>query len=157
MTEDKKPGRNLIPNSPDLDETEVEAVKAVKAFEKIDKSIALYEAEHGAVFRTYAELLDKRENKRKVADAAIRATNASFGPWQLLNVQHTYDVPTLCSLIGEDKFLELGGTVTKMPVYELGKEELELAIAANKIPAKVITEIEKLTPRYKAPKPRSLP
>jgi hypothetical protein len=154
MTDEKKPGRKLIPASPDLDESELAAIKAIKSYETVEKKISLFESEHSEIFKTYDEMLEDLERKRRVADPAIRSTDASFGPWQRLTEQRTYDTDALYSLIGEEKFLDLGGTVSQMPIFDLEKDKLEVAIAARKIPKSVVDAILKITPKYRAPKPR---
>jgi hypothetical protein len=154
MTEQKKAGRTLIANSPDLDDGEKAAIVAVKAYERVDKAIRTFMSEHTKVFKPFAELLEKLEAKRMIADAAMRSTDASFGPWQR-SEQRTYDTVLLHELIGEEKFLELGGTVSEVPVYELEKDKLELAIVAEKIASTVVEKIRTITPKYRAPKARA--
>lgn len=149
----KVPGRKLIPGSETLDERETAAVKAVKSYESLEKKIRAFESEHADVFSEYYRLTTELEAKRKVADAAIRATDASFGPWERFSEKKSYDVPRLFDLIGEEKFLELGGTVDKAVVYNFDREALELNIAARKIPKSVVAEITTVTPNYRAPKP----
>jgi hypothetical protein len=152
--EQKKPGRKLIPGTPDLDEGELEAIKAIKSYETLEKKIALLDSEHSEFLKTREGYLEELERKRQVADAAIRAIDASFGPWERFSEQKTYDINGLYSLIGEDKFIELGGTVSQLPVYDLERDTLEVAIAAKKIPKSVVENILKITPKYRAPKPR---
>lgn len=149
---EKKPGRQLIPNSPELDESETSAISAVKAYERAEKKLRTFVGEHGEVFDTYRELLDKLEKKRVVADAAIRSTDASFGPWVRLGEQCTYDRAALCKQIGEERFVALGGTVSTQTVYELDKDKIDVAIAADEIPASVLAAVREIKSRYKAPK-----
>lgn len=157
MTEDKKPGRKLIPANPDLDESELAAIKAIKSYETLEKKIMLFESENSVVFKTYDEMLEELERKRQVADAAIRPTEASFGPWQRLSEQRTYDTAALYSLVGEERFRELGGTVNQMPIFDLDKDALKVAIAAKKISPAIVDAILKIIPKYRAPKPRLRP
>jgi hypothetical protein len=151
----KKAGRKLIPASPDLDDSELEAIKVVKSYESHQTKVALFEGEHSEVFQTYDGLLGELERKRQVADATIRAIDASFGSWERYSEQRKYDTTALYDLIGKPKFLALGGTVTEMPVIEIAKDKLELAIQKKDIPKSVVSAILKITPMYRAPKPRS--
>lgn len=151
---EKKPGRKLIPTSPELDEPELEAIKAIKSYETTERKISLFESENGEVFKTYDAMLDELERKRQVADAKIRATDATFGPWERFSEQKNYDTTALYDLIGKERFLALGGTVTEMPVIELERDKLELAIAEKEISKSVVSAILKITPKYRAPKPR---
>jgi hypothetical protein len=151
VTEAKNPSRTIIANDPDASEVDKAAVKAVKAFERAAKAVRDYIAEHTKVFEPFRELVAKLEVKRKLADAAMRATDASFGEWKR-SEQRTYDNALLCELIGEEKFVELGGTVSKVDTYELPRDKLELAILAKKIPEGVVEKIRTITAKYSAPK-----
>lgn len=151
MTTEKKPGRKLIANAPDNDDAETEAITAVQAYERALKKLAVHVSEHPEAFEVYRTLLDKLESKRKVADAKIRATDASFGDWKRTE-QRTYDAALLCERIGLPAFLALGGEVTSEPVHSLEKEKIELAIEEKKIPAAVIDEVRTITAKYQAPK-----
>lgn len=151
MTE-KNPGRKLIANSPDNDEAENAAIAAVQAYERAFKKLALYRTEHPDVFGGYRKLIDKLEEKRVVADAKMRATNASFGDWKR-SEQRSYDCALLCERIGLAAFLELGGTVRSEPIHSLDRETIEVAIAERTIPAAIVDEIRTITPKYTAPKP----
>lgn len=155
QAEQKKPGRKLMPATDDLDESELEAVKAVKSYEKCERGVAAFEAEHREVFESYDGMLEELERKRQVADATIRATDASFGPWERFSEQRNYDTDALYSLVGHEKFLALGGTVTEMPVIELERDKLELAIKKREIPKSVVAAILKIIPKYRAPKARA--
>ncbi len=150
MTE-KKPGRKLIANAPDNDEAETEAIASVQAYERALKRLVVHVSEHPEVFEEYRKLLEKLESKRKVADAKMRATDASFGDWKRTE-QRTYDAALLCERIGLPAFLELGGEVTNEPVHTLDKERIELAIEEKKIPAAVVDAVRTITAKYQAPK-----
>jgi hypothetical protein len=150
MTE-KKPGRKLIANAPDNDEAETEAITAVQAYERALKKAAAYLREHPEVFEGYRKLVEALESKRVVADAKMRATDASFGDWKRTE-QRTYDAALLCERLGEPAFVELGGEVSNETVYTLGKDKIEVAIAGKKIPAAVVDEVRTITPKYQAPK-----
>lgn len=155
QTAQKKPGRKLMAASDDLDDSEREAIKAIKAYEAQERKLAAFEGEHGDIFEAYDLLLSELERKRQIADTTIRALDASFGPWERFSERRSYDTQTLYQLVGEERFLELGGTVTKMPVIEIERATLELAIKKKEIPKSVVTEILTITPSYRAPKPRS--
>ncbi len=150
MTE-KTPGRKLIASNPDNDQTENEAIAAVQAYERAYKKVASFVREHSDVFGGYRKLLETLESKRLVADAKMRATDASFGDWKR-SEQRSYDVALLCETIGLAAFIDLGGSVTQEPVYSLEKEKIELAIAEKKITDTIVDSIRTITPKYQAPK-----
>lgn len=154
QAEQKKPGRKLMPASDELDEAELEAVKAVKSYETYERRVAAFESEHRETFQSYDGMLEELERKRQVADATIRVTDASFGPWERFSEQRNYDTQALYTLIGKERFLELGGTETQMPVIEFERDKLELAIKKREIPSKVVAQIVKVISKYRAPKPR---
>lgn len=150
--EKKKPGRKLVPGDPSLTTKEKEAIVAVKEFEVTERVLDLFKIENGQTFKIYGELLDEREQKRQVAEAAIKSVDASFGPWERFSEQKTYYPMAVYQHLGEKGFLELGGKLETETVYILDKEKIELAIAANKIPEEIIPEIRKVTPKYRSPK-----
>lgn len=151
MTTEKKPGRKLIPNSPDNDQAETDAIAAVQAYERVAKKIAAFVSEHHEVFAPFRKLVDSLESKRKVADAKMRATDASFGDWKRTE-QRTYDAALLCEKIGVPAFTELGGEVTTETVYAIEKDKVELAIEEKKIAAGIVAEVRTITAKYQAPK-----
>jgi ribosomal protein L14E/L6E/L27E len=152
MTDAKKPGRKLVPSDPNLTDAEKAAIKAVKAYETADKTIDIFRIEHEETLATYTQLLEEREQKRQVADAAIRAVDATFGPWQRFSEQKKYYPDVLYERLGEKRFLEIGGRVGQVPSYEINAEQIELAIAAKKIPEAIVPDIRKITPKFRAPK-----
>lgn len=153
MTDAKKGGRKLVPNDPELDDAEKTAIKAVRAYEAATKTLDLFRIENGEMFKIYDELVEEQEQKRQVADAAMRATDASFGPWNRFSERKTYDTTMLYESIGEAKFLEIGGRLNKVTTYEIDPKQIEVAAAARKIPARVMEEVRKVVPSYRAPKP----
>lgn len=152
MTDKKKRGRKLIPTDPDLDEAEKQAIKAVKHFETAEKTLDMFILENPDVFKTYNALIEERNQKLQVADAAMRATEASYGPWNCYSEQKRYNAEVLYGHLGNAKFLEIGGSVGTTTVYEIDPQKIEVAIAANIIKGPIIDEIKKVSPVYRAPK-----
>jgi hypothetical protein len=151
MTIEKKPGRKLVANNPDNDQAETDAIAAVQAYERVVKRLVSFVAEHPEVFGAYQKLLESLESKRKIADAKMRATDASFGDWKRTE-QRSYDAALLCEKIGLVPFCELGGVVTTETVHTIEKDKVELAIEEKKIPAAVVAEVRTITAKYQAPK-----
>lgn len=152
MTEKKKNKRKLIPTDPDLDPSEKAAIKAIKQFETAEKTLDMFALEYPDVFKTYAELVEERNRTLQVADAAIRATGASFGPWQCYTEQKKYDAKAVYEHLGQAKFLEIGGAINTETVYSIDPQKIEVAIAAHTIKEAAIPDIKKVTPVYRAPK-----
>jgi hypothetical protein len=154
MTEKKKNGRKLIPTDPDLDDAEKAAIKAVKQFETAEKTLDMFVLENPEIFKTYEQLIEERNQKLQVADAAVRATGGSFGPWQCYTEQKKYKPDVLYQHLGEKKFLEIGGVINQETVYTIDPQKIEVAIAAHIIREAAIDDIKKVTPVYRAPKPK---
>ena len=150
--EKKKRGRKLIPTDPDLDEAEKQAIKAVKQFETSEKTLDMFVLEHPDVFKTYNALIEERNQKLQVADAAMRATEASFGPWNCYSEQKRYNPEVLYGHLGQAKFLEIGGSIGTVTTYEIDPQKIEVAIAAHIIKGPIIDEVKKVSPVYRAPK-----
>jgi hypothetical protein len=144
-----------MPASDDLDEAELEAIKAVKSYETYERRVAAFESDNREIFEGYDAMLEELERKRQVADALIRKTDATFGPWERFSEQRSYDVQALYTLLGKEKFLALGGTETEMPVIEFERKLLELQIKKRAIPASIVSQIVNVTSKYRAPKPKA--
>lgn len=147
--------RKLVPGDPNLTPQEKEALEAAKEYERSLKILDMFKIENSKVFKDYTELLEELEQKRQVADKLLRGLDVSYGPWERFSEQKVPNAQALYNLVGEQKFLELGGTISQQPIYDIDKEKLEVAIAAKKIPAEAANEVLKVTPKYRAPKPQS--
>lgn len=148
----KKPGRKLVAGDPELDQAEQDAIVAVKDFETAEKVLDMFKIENSSVFKTYSELLDEREQKRQVADAAVRQCNASFGPWERYSERKTYNPEVLYERVGKETFLELGGKIDKITTYSIEPAKVEVGIATKKIPEAIVADIRKVIPNYRSPK-----
>lgn len=147
----KKPGRLLVSNAPDNDADEIAAIAAVQAYERVQRRIVVFMSEHPEVFDAYRKLIESLESKRKIADAKMRATDASFGDWKRTEAR-TYDAALLCEKVGLPAFLELGGVVATETVHSIDKDTIELAIEEKKIPAAVVELVRTIQSKYHAPK-----
>lgn len=147
--------KKLNPHDPALTEKEREALQAAREYEGALRVLDMFKIENSAIFQNYAQLLDEVEQKRQVADKLLRSLNASYGPWELFSEQRSYDAQALYNLVGEQRFLELGGRISQQTVYEIDKEKAEIAINAKKIPTEAVDSVRKITPKYRSPKPQS--
>lgn len=156
MTEEKKPGRKLIPGSPSLDDKEKAAVKAVKEFEQSEKVIELYttDPENREIIENYHKLLDERDQKLQVAEAAVRATDATCGPFIRTHATTKWLPAALYDRLGQQKFLAIGGKIGTETVYSITKEQAELALASKVIKEEMLPDVRKISPTYRVPKPK---
>lgn len=147
-----KPGRKLVPSDPNLTDAERKAIEAIKEYEVAERVLDMFKIENSAIMKTYGELLEELEQKRQVADARIRATDASYGKWERFSEQKKYFPDKVYEIVGKDKFLEMGGSISSQPVYSIDPKKIDLAIADGTIPEAGAEHVKKVTSKYRSPK-----
>lgn len=133
-------------------EKAVEEIPEVQRFLEESEMLDEFRTAHKQLFEIYGQLIENMNQARDEADKAVRAQKVSCGPWKMLRVQTDYDTEKLRDLIGEQRFLELGGTKSMKITYGMEKAALEAAIARREITDEIQEEIVKETPYYTAPK-----
>jgi hypothetical protein len=144
----------LLPTDPSLTPAEAAAVQAVQEFNTAEKVVALFEQENERVMAEYRALLDEREQKRQEADKLVRGLDVSCGPWKRYTETIRYDESALFQIVGKAKFLEIGGVIGTTSTYSIESSRIELAISTGTIPPATVNEFKKVTPMYRAPKPK---
>lgn len=144
--------KRLVADDPNLTKEEQAAVAAGRDYANAMKVLDVFKIEHSKVFAEYQALVDDAEQKRQVADKLIRATGSSYGPWEAFSEQKNYNAQELFNLMGEQKFLELGGVMSEQTIYEVDKQKVDIAIAQGAIPKEVAEVVRKITLKYRAPK-----
>lgn len=141
----------IIPNDPNLSDLEKAAVRAARDFDDAEKVIDMFKIENSAVLKIYQELLDDREQKRQVADAAIRATGKSISQWDAFSENKRYYPEKLYEAVGREAFLKMGGKISTVQQYEIEGQAIDLAISKKEIPEALAAEVKKVTLKYRSP------
>lgn len=144
--------KRIVPNDPNLSTEEKAAAEAVREYEIAVKVLDMFKIDHSKIFTEYNSLEEDVEQKRQVADKLVRSTGKSCGPWEAFTEQKTYNAQELYNLMGEEKFLALGGVLREETIYDVDKSKIDIAISQKLIPKEVAEVIRKITPKYRAPK-----
>lgn len=112
---------------------------------------------HYDLFREIRAAAEDYNDTLEAADKAVKGTKSSCGPFQLMNVAETYDVPALFEILGEKEFLALGGALKTQIVPEISKEKIKQAHAVGKLPDECVDYVLKQTYRYRRVKKIELP
>jgi hypothetical protein len=148
-------GKTLVYGATNLTQEEFAVVSAVREFEVADQTVAMFEEEHAAIFETYKDLIEERNQKREVADKLVRGRDVSCGPWKRYSESVKYDAFALYQTLGRDKFIEIGGAIGTEMVYSIDKDRAEMAFKTGNIPAHAIEAVRKVTPSFHAPKAKT--
>lgn len=114
-------------------------------------------AGHPDVVRQLEILSGDYNQKLEAAALACRNQDVSCGPFELYQHSVKYNSQQLYDLIGEERFLLVGGTKNTKTVYDVDKARLEMAIDQGKIPSDVVEAIRTINPSYHSPKKIELP
>lgn len=137
-------------NVPVLDPSEIpEVAEYMVADEELKEFIEQIQETNPEVLETLRELTERRNAALEAADKTVRAREAACGPFLVHIVKTTYNAEALYDALGEEKFTQLGGTVTKKPVYEIDGKRLEAAIAMGKLSAEIVAAVKTRQVQFK--------
>lgn len=134
------------------DEIAVEDLPEVQSYIEELEMLEEFRNTHKQLFETYSFLVEKVNQRLSDADKAVRGRKVSCGPWVLQRIQKKYDAQQLRDLLGEQEFLDLGGSKRIVVEYDITKDKVEAAIARKDIEADVAEAITTETPVFSAPK-----
>jgi hypothetical protein len=116
-----------------------------------------FKARHRAFLEEFRERARSYNSAVEAADKVLRAELASCGPFDLFQIDTSYDAERLYSEVGEEEFKQLGGTVHPVPEYKIEKETIEALIKMGRIPPEIVKVVQKKTPKYHKPKTFVIP
>lgn len=116
-----------------------------------------FRTEHADLMKQLEELAVDYNQKLEAAALKCRNADVSCGPFDLYQHSVKYSAQQLYDLIGEERFLLVGGTKNTKTVYDIDKPRLEMAIDQGKIPSDVVEAVRTVSPSYHAPKKIELP
>lgn len=126
-----------------------EVVEYMVADEELKEYLEDVVQNNPGVLETMRELAERRNAALEAADKAVRAREAPCGPFKLHNVITNYDAEALYDAVGEERFLALGGSITKKPIYDVDGKRLEAAIALGKLGADVVDAVKTRQVQFK--------
>lgn len=109
------------------------------------------------VFAQLSSLQSEYNSALEAAHQYVKSTGVDGGPFKITRVQRKYDASKLVDVLGEDLFLELGGSKTIATSFEIDKDVLEGKIAIGAIAKDIAEEALTLTLFIGRPKGMVIP
>ncbi len=143
---------------PDIS-TSTSEIPEVAEFEEADHMLRTFMEEHKDVFHRYEQLAGQYNQRRQAADKAVRAADVTCGPWNRFSQQIKINWKGLYDYLGGDKekFMSVGGSISRVTQYTGSREELEVRIASGEIPEEEAEAFRTISGRYKKPDAITLP
>lgn len=132
-------------------------MKEVQEFLDLKSEIEALRTQNPDVFMKFDDLIDRYNAALEIADKVVRTQGVSCGPFDNFSVSVDYDANKMFDELGEDLFLQCGGKVRTVPVYEIDKKQVEAAIAGKKIHEDSVGHFRSVSKKYHAPKKVVLP
>lgn len=118
-----------------------------EAYDRIDR----WKRANHAKLSELSALVSDYNSARANAEKYIRRSGEDCDTLKVDQTRISYDADALVSSVGEDYFMELGGTVALVRSYKIDKATLEKQIAANALPQEIVELICKVSYVIKGP------
>lgn len=129
----------------------ISSIAAVQLVVDLRAEINALRAEHPEVFSCLDDLLDRYNTAVSEAEKVVRAEGVTCGPFENFSVSVKYDAAKMYEELGEEMFLEVGGSMPTKVVYELDRGRVEAAIASGKIPEETLEHFRSVSRSYHKP------
>lgn len=129
-----------------------EAIPEVSAFLDIQEQLMAIRVDNPEVFRQFDDLVEQYNAALEAADKVVRLKGVSCGPFDNYTTKIDNDAEKMFEELGEERFLQCGGSITKQTVYSVDKNRVEAAIASGKIPQECLAEFQTTKRAYHVPK-----
>lgn len=126
-------------------------IPEVAVFVEAQERLERFKAAYPDLFEQLDHLVEEHNTALEAADKAVRGQQVSCGPFVMMSSTTKYDADKLFEELGRDKFLEVGGQVKTVTVYDIDKARLEAHLASGIIKPDVVATFRTITPRYKKP------
>lgn len=134
----------------------VSTVPEVASLIELGKELSQLKEDNAEVFAQYELLVERYNAALEVAEQAVRQLGVSCGPFDNFSASDKYNPDKMFEELGEDLFLQLGGSIEKKSVYGIDKAKLEAAIALGKIHPDSLSQFHTVTRNYHAPKKKAV-
>ena len=129
------------------------SIPEVAEFMDAKEDLDTFKAKHANVFREYADLVEKYNDTLDKAEKAVKTRGVSCGPIVNIGVRVSYNWEKAHEELGEELFLESGGSVNMVAQYSGDDSEMDRAIANDKVPKECVPHFRTTTRSYrKVPK-----
>lgn len=106
-------------------------------------------------FMRLQDLVDRYNAAVEEAEKVVRSRGITCGPFVNSTATMKYDGQKMYDELGEDMFLQVGGSVEKVSNYKVDKDKLEAAITSGKVPEETLEHFRTLSRSYRIP-PKAL-
>lgn len=131
-----------------------EDVQEVADYETSLRVLDLFMDEHKDVMADYKVLVEESNQKLEKAAEIVRSRKVNCGDFHVHTTITKYDVDRLLSIIGQDNFLQIGGTSNTRVSWEIDKAKLELAAETGALDEETVEAVRTVSVSFKIPKPR---
>jgi hypothetical protein len=119
----------------------------------LKQEIDALKAEHPGIFMKLADLVDQYNTALEEATNEVRSREVTCGPFENFFVSTKYDATKMYEEIGEELFLQCGGTKAKVQQLKVDPNLVEAAIASGKIPKECVDHFRTISRGYHKPDP----
>ena len=142
---------------PKLDEVAVEEIAEVAAFVEVQERYLAFKESNPQFFEYLDALTEEYNDKLDAANKAARNRGVSCGPFDKYQTATKYDAEAMYTILGHDKFLEMGGKEELVKKRSLDKKRVEMHISAGNIDKDAAAVIKVVSPRYRTVEGIKLP
>lgn len=125
---------------------------SLKEFDRFERAQEALEA----ALEPLQHLIEEYNAALEETDGAVRAKGISIGDFKIVREYDDYDIEKLIELVGPEKFLAWGGSITTERKLGMDKIKLKSFIAAGKIPKAIVDQVLTRQRKYSTPKPLKL-
>ncbi len=140
----------MILNMTKPNEVPVEEIPEVAAFVEVQARYEKYKEDNPEFFKWLEELSEEYNEKLSVASKIVRARSVSCGPFDRFQTSTTYNAEEMFQILGQNKFLEMGGKEVLQKIRTVDKVRVERYIQSGDIDAESAAVIKKVSPRYRS-------
>jgi hypothetical protein len=139
-----------VAKAPRLPVSEIPEVQKVV---DLKQEIDALKADHPGVFLKLADLVDQYNTALEEASNVVRSRGVTCGPFENFSVSTKYDATKLYEEVGEELFLQCGGTKARVQQLKVDPNIVEAAIASGKIPKECVDHFRTISRSYHKPDP----
>ena len=129
-----------------IEELPPEAVPEVVDFIIAEQELSDYVEEialkNPGLLEGLQQLAERRNAALEAAGKAVRAREMPCGPFEVHQIRTEYDADALYDAVGEERFLELGGSIETKRILCLDSKRFEAAMSFNRVGAEVVRVVK---------------
>ncbi len=129
----------------------INKIPAVQELTDLKSELEQFKAEHIDVFTQYKDLVDRYNSALEVAEKEVRAQGVTCGDFENYSVSAKYNPEKMFEELGQELFLNNGGTMAKVTKYDVDPKKVEAAIASGAIPEECVDAFREVRRNYRKP------